>query len=134
MSTCADAFEIQQLVYRYCQSLDQNQPGEFVSLFTADGTFTAGSSGTAESEQELRDIVATIADRWEFVVHLAANPVIDVNGDTATGDWYYLLCFKPPEEPVHLGFGTYTGAFKRTDKGWRIATFVADRDQTVTLD
>ncbi|MGQ4554963.1 nuclear transport factor 2 family protein [Halobellus sp. GM3] len=133
MSSSEDLLAIQQLLHEYCFALDEGRADDFVELFTDDGRFVAGSTGVAETDDERKEIVETVADKWDFVAHLSMNPVISVDGDDAEGRWYYIITYQPPDEPLYFGVGQYEATFRRVDDEWKIAELVAGRSATEKL-
>lgn len=55
------------------------------------------------------------------------NPVIDVDGDTATGQWHVLVTGTLPDREAVWILGVYKDEYRRTAEGWKFKTlrFVA---------
>jgi hypothetical protein len=63
-----------------------------------------------------------IAGNSEWRVHMIHTPLIQVDGDTATGAWTLMVHLKRPDGPVDILLGRYSDEFIRTPDGWRIAS------------
>lgn len=47
------------------------------------------------------------------------NPVIDVEGDCATGQWHLLMMMTLPDGEPYWATAIYNDEFVRTPQGWR---------------
>lgn len=84
-----DIEEIRTLKYRYAALCDRDYaPDELASLFTADGIWDGGSLGRAEGRDGIRDFFTETGRLVSFAIHYMTNPIIEVDGDRATGSWY----------------------------------------------
>ena len=113
MSRNDDLLDIQQLLARYAVTITQGDIDGLVQVFTPDGTYSAfGDTYTLDIFPEL----VAAAPKGLF---LTGTPVLDVDGDTATGT--QPLCFV--EHSTHdMRIGYYTDTYLRTDAGWRLRT------------
>lgn len=121
----SDRFEIQDLVYRYADIIDQRRFDELEEVFSDDAHIDYSAVGGA-----VGDKASTIAflkkalPAFKCFQHLNANLQITVNGDTATGR---VMCFNPQElmlgkeksQLFMLGLW-YNDEYVRTPKGWRM--------------
>lgn len=57
-----------------------------------------------------------------FVFHLVANPIIEIEGDTASGEWWVLVASTSPSETANWTAGVYEETYVRTSHGWKIKT------------
>ena len=82
---------IKELRYEYCYAVDTFDEERFLSLFTTDATveFKEPHSSKYERQEELRSFFRAIEENRRFLAHLVHNPIIEVEGETATGTWYY---------------------------------------------
>jgi hypothetical protein len=108
-----DLVEIQQLLARYAVTITQQDIDGLVNVFTSDGTYSAfGETYSLERFPVLVDA----APKGLF---MTATPVIELNGDTATGT--QPLCFI--DHASHdMRIGYYNDTYVRTDHGWRLKT------------
>lgn len=121
----SDRLEIQDLVYRYADIIDQRRFDELQDVFSDDAHIDYSAVGGA-----VGDKASTIAflkkalPAFKCFQHLNANLQITVNGDTATGR---VMCFNPQElmlgkeksQLFMLGLW-YNDEYVRTPAGWRI--------------
>ena len=86
-----DIEEIKKLKVRYSVYCDENyNPDGLASLFIEDGIWDGGARGRAEGKEQIRSFFAGISKVIPFAVHMVMNPIIEVDGDTAKGKWYFL--------------------------------------------
>jgi hypothetical protein len=123
-------------LHRYGQALDRGDADGFVDCFTADGTFTAGGRDPAHTTFSLRgrDALHAFAGGHSrpphgYHQHHVAEPVVDLDGDTATCRSTMFVVMEHEERPVLRVFGRYEDRLERGDDGvWRFAERVAAID------
>jgi uncharacterized protein (TIGR02246 family) len=119
----SDLDEIRTLKSLYCRWIDSgydaagDDPARFAELFAEDGVWEV-SSEPARGREAIR--ARAVASR-RFKLHLAANPIIELYGDRATGSWHVLVPSTATDGSAVWLAGTYDDAFVRTDDGWRFA-------------
>jgi SnoaL-like domain len=80
-----------QLKARYCEICDDDHnPDRITSVFAEDGIWESADFGTARGHGEIRRLFEKFRKLIEFSQHNVMDPIIEVNGDTATGEWYFL--------------------------------------------
>ena len=85
-----DIESIKQLKARYCEICDDDHnPQEITTIFSEDGIWDGGGIGVAEGHAAISALFTTFAERISFSQHMVMNPIIEVNGDTATARWYF---------------------------------------------
>jgi ketosteroid isomerase-like protein len=120
-----DKEAIGRLFQDYKHHLDQRDFKAYSMLFTDDATWV-GNLGKAVGPAEIEALLVRTMEVWpsdrERTYHLVMNPVIDVDGDTATStsNWGYITR-GPNDEPVFLMLGHYVDQLRRTADGWRFA-------------
>ena len=89
----SDALEIANLKARYCLAADtstSDQAGAremFGALFTEDFVGDYGF-GMLEGPKAIADFMVTaIGGGSEWMIHALGSPIIEIDGDSATGDW-----------------------------------------------
>ncbi|WP_280463373.1 nuclear transport factor 2 family protein [Nocardia carnea] len=113
MAAHDDLIEIQQLLARYAVTITKGDIDGLIGVFTPDGSYSA--FGDTYTLDVFPDLVAA-APKGLF---LTGTPLIELDGDTGTGT--QPLCFV--EQSTHdMRIGYYTDTYRRTDKGWRLAT------------
>lgn len=130
-----DIEAIKDLKHRYIVAIDAviadpNASAGFVDLLDDDfiveyddfGTFTDKPSLQAFLEQSISPAFA-----WGF--HAAHNPRIHVDGDQATGEWYFTAdaVYEGTTETVPF-WGRYVDHYVRTCDGWKIDSTVLTFD------
>lgn len=118
----ADRVAIRALVDGYAAAADRRDAAAFGALFTPDATLV-GSQLRYEGADQIATIPAKL-DRYERTFHLVANHVVDLAGDTASGETYcaahhlHTVDGVQVDRVLHI---RYLDDFVRTDDGWRIS-------------
>jgi hypothetical protein len=108
-----DLVEIQQLLARYAVTITQQDIDGLVNVFTPDGTYSAFG------ETYSLDRFPVLVDAAPKGLFMTATPVIELNGDSATGT--QPLCFI--DHASHdMRIGYYNDTYVRTAGGWRLKT------------
>jgi hypothetical protein len=119
----ADLEEIRTLKSLYCRWVDTGydaagaDPARFAELFTEDGVWEV-SAEPARGRDAIRERAAA---SQRFKLHLAANPIVELDGDRAEGAWHVLVPSTASDGSAVWLAGTYDDAFVRTEEGWRFA-------------
>jgi hypothetical protein len=128
-----DKQEIKEIIYKYCRAIDRRDLDLLQSLFHADSTHDHGpyegsSSGFCRFVMEA---FKTIGETQ----HLVGNILIDLEGDTAFTETYWVAFHRIPEkqpegavlfrshgrdEDLFIG-GRYIDRFECRDGVWKIA-------------
>ena len=83
-----DVEAIKRLKYQYCAYCDDNYNADGIaSLFTETAIWDGGSFGRYEGREAIRRFFHTASRVLSFAAHQVMNPIIDVQGDKATGIW-----------------------------------------------
>ncbi len=121
-----DIEAIRKLKAAYCDCCDggwapkgPSHMGAVADLFVEDGVWDGRplaprAEGRAAIAQMMIDYRVV-----PFIAHLVTNPVIEVNGDEATGRWHLVLPNSTPDSDPMLSFGTYDEQYVRTGQGWK---------------
>ena len=119
-----DVQAISELKAVYCNAADggwdrpTHDADAVASLFVEDAVWDAGEAGRGDGREGIRALFKSF-QRLPFAFHRVSNPIIKVDGDTATGEWHLLLAISFSEkEEVWVG-GIYNDEFVRTPQGWR---------------
>jgi 3-phenylpropionate/cinnamic acid dioxygenase small subunit len=131
---------ILRLLHRYAHAMDMGRETEWVDTFTADAVFDVVEvvGGRRVHREEGRgDLAAYVAGYPkppQFRKHVVTDPIIEINGDTATVEAYWLLLQRDDADgmPVLAAFGHYHDRLVKTDGGWRIAERVAEVQASTT--
>jgi ketosteroid isomerase-like protein len=126
--TLADIEHIRRLKAAYCAVADDDHNGEALTeLFVPDGTWSASISGEYRGHDAMRAHFDGIraSGRIEHSSHMVMNPVIDVDGDTATGTWSFLMMYTGSDGSRVRIVGFYHDTYVRVDGQWKFATLHA---------
>lgn len=124
-----DIEEIRRLKARYCDHCDNGyNPDGIAELFTVDGVWDGGRTfGRREGREQIRKHFQGASARVAIARHQVMNPMIDVEGDEATGQW---LLFQPCTDAGVDGAvwlaATYYDRYRRVDGAWLFAETVID--------
>ena len=117
-----DIEAIKQLKALYCEICDDDHnPDRIVTIFTEDGVWEGRGVGKAQGHGELRQLFEGFQKMMSFSQHMTMNPRIDVNGDLATGTWYFFGPFRFYEGNQAKWQATrYHEEYARVDGNWKI--------------
>lgn len=126
----ADLEAIRRLKYEYFEAADALPQGSreeaadrFARCFTEDARGDYGSLGTAEGREGIRRWVLSATGAAVLTIHCGQNPIIDVDGDRATGRWCLMgfAIFRGQEaKGLQPLLGRYEDEYVRTAEGWKI--------------
>lgn len=99
-----DIEAIKQLKARYCEICDDDHnPDRIASVFAPDGIWESQDYGTAQGHAAIQELFRGFQKLICFSQHNVMNPIIEVDGNRATGRWYFFGPFtftengQPPE-------------------------------------
>lgn len=124
-----DIEAIKQLMSRYCYYIDkldinvvdENLLEKIVSCFTKDGSVYFGPFSDNKKLQG-RDVLWEFFKRVKlsFMIHMVHNAVIEIDGDSAKGFWYYDLPGTRAADQVALWImGTFDCDMVREEGKWK---------------
>jgi hypothetical protein len=94
-----DIEAIKQLKARYCDICDDDHNAQRIpEVFAANAIWEGRGIGRAEGHEEIQDLFRRFHEAISFSQHMAVNPVIDVDGGTASGTWYFFGPFTMRED------------------------------------
>ena len=118
-----DLEAIRALKYRYAGLCDAGYPAdELAALFTADAVWQGDPLGRYEGRAAIRAFFAATPEMLRFAVHYLTNPLIEVNGDVATGSWclWQPLVVRQADQAYWL-MASYADRYRREADGWKFA-------------
>lgn len=122
-----DRIALLELRYEYCYRIDDRDWDGFAALFTEDARLDFGPVGTFEGRESVREFAEDVVGaRHPFLSHMLHNPCIDVDGDTATGRWYFEVPCTFEDGTAGWIQGRYHDEYSRIEGEWRFAAVVAD--------
>ena len=124
----SDRFEIQDLVFRYANLVDQRNFDALREVFTRDAhvDYSALGGSVGDLEETLAFLKAALtSELFPNTQHLNANVQVELDGDRAAGR---VMCFNPMEMTMPDGTSQtyflglwYIDEYRRTTDGWRIS-------------
>ena len=85
----ADIEDIKQLKARYALACDDDyNPDKLAPLFAENAIWNGGILGYAEGREAIHAFFSASSTLVPFAVHQISTPLIEIDGDTATGQWY----------------------------------------------
>lgn len=121
-----DYRELLELKYRYCWALDTEDADSYASVFTEDGLLSARQFSESkpnvrrEGREDLRDLIRERPD-YTAAQHRPYNPLVELDGDEATGKWYFTFVAEREDGTVEFEFGEYHESYRRVDDAWQIS-------------
>jgi ketosteroid isomerase-like protein len=114
-------FAIERLIWQYAQSFDSRNVDTLRTIWHDDAVLSMQAMGTFEG---IDAIVQAAHGFWKQIAHMhhwMANPIIDIDGDTATAVTA-LDCLVTDADtgPTQVG-GVYRDRFDRRSGRWAIA-------------
>jgi len=123
-------------LYGYAHAIDFGHEEAWVDLFTEDADYISrsavahGPETHFQGRDELRAFIAKHTRAPERLhKHMIVEPVIEVNGATATAASYLFVLMEHDGEPVIRVMGRYVDRLEKGGDGrWRFAERVAEVD------
>jgi len=119
-----DIESIKRLKALYCKYCDGGWAGpthdfdQIAALFTEDAV-TEGTAGRTQGRENIRRLYRSY-QATPFAFHRITNPIIEVAGDRAKGNWHVLVALTRPDGQAVWVAGIYDEDYVRTRDGWRI--------------
>jgi hypothetical protein len=133
---------IKQLKARYCAACDDDHdPDALVALFEEDGVWEATSNGRFEGLDAIRGFFAGLraSGRIRNSAHHAINPIIEVDGDQASGHWRLIMLYtanvpgsgqRPQAGVQYLRIiGWYRERYRRRNGVWRFQSLYCEVEE-----
>ena len=117
---------IRQLKARYCAGCDDDHnPDTLAALFVDDGVWEATVNGRFEGVTAIRSFFADLraSGRIRNSAHHAINPIIEVDGDSASGHWRLIMLYTAQLDGGAVQYyriiGWYREQYVRVHGEWR---------------
>jgi len=121
-----DIEEIKKLKATYCYLCDaglnkDKNRDELITHFTKNARLNFGPESDWEGPDGLKTFFGEIVPRGvTFCMHMVHNPIIEVNGDKATGRWYYEApTTNAVDGKAQWMAGTYWEEYVRENGEWK---------------
>jgi hypothetical protein len=126
-----DIQEITQLKARYFEAANGGWPGKsshdgiaVAALFAEDGTWETIGYPRAAGRAAIRTLFRSFRLNVPLALHMAVDPIIQVNGDTGVGEWYMMCLHSDREGSDSLTILKYHDEFVRTRRAWRFKSIL----------
>jgi len=120
-----DIEEIRKLQYTYAYLIDTRQFDKVPDLFADDFVAEWGFAGPYKTREELREFfTGPIAATLAMSAHQMLAPIIEIQGDKATGTWYLLVAqtnVTPHGEVAVWIQGKYENEYVRMGGDWKFS-------------
>lgn len=94
-------------------------PDAVADLFVPDGSWDGRPAAAyARGHAEIKELFTEFRS-VKFILHYITNPLIEIDGDTASGHWHALMTMTGPDDQAYWALGLYIDTFVRTDEGWK---------------
>ena len=116
-----DIEALKQLKHRYAAACDDDYDADRLApLFTEDAIWDGGILGRFVGREAIREFFRGTPAIVPFAIHHVTNPILEVDGDVATGQWYLWqpLTFARGEQAFWLA-ARYEDRYRREPDGWR---------------
>lgn len=115
-----DRFEIEQCLLRYTRGVDRFDVALMRSAYHDDAWDEHGVAA-GDPDSFCRWAIGWHGDAQHSHHHCISNTTIDLDGDTAHVETYYLFLGDNREGPPTLSYGRYVDRFEKRGEEWRIA-------------
>ncbi len=116
-----DIEHLKQLKYRYAGYCDDDYDAEQLApLFTENAIWDGGPMGRYEGREAIREFFAGTSSVVPFAIHHVTNPILEIDGDRATGRWYLWqpVVFAQGNQALWMA-ARYDDVYRREDGVWR---------------
>ncbi len=112
---------IKKLKARYCALCDNQYDADGIAeLFAEDAVWDGGNFGRHEGREAIRTFFQGAAEIFPFAVHNVMNPIIEVDVDTATGQWYlFQPCTLAKGDQAAWLAGRYEERYEKRGGEWQ---------------
>jgi ketosteroid isomerase-like protein len=118
-----DIEAIKTLKARYADACDRNYDVDVLaSLFAEDAIWDGGLFGVHAGREAIRSFFQGASSDIPFAVHYMMNPIIEVDGDEATGEWYlFQTCTFAEGNQAIFGAARYDERYRRINGNWKFS-------------
>ena len=113
-----DIEDVKQLKARYAAACDDDyNPDKLAPLFAENAIWDGSILGYAEGREGIKEFFAASSQLVPFAVHQVSNPLIEIEGDRARGQWYLWQPMVFQGESLWLS-AVYDDEYVRQDGQW----------------
>lgn len=120
LERAADKLEISECLTRFSRGMDRFDRALYLSAFHADAVMAAGPF--VGSVGDCYDWAMPMHEAGQVLTHHSLlNNTVDIDGDTAHSETYYLFVARNRDESLWMAGGRYIDRLERRDSEWKIA-------------
>ena len=127
-----DFEEIKQLKYKYSLGCDQainiKDDSLLLTVFTPDIVWDGGDFGKVEGLEGMKALAQGMPEQIKFTYHYFTNPIIEIDGDTATGHWNLWGLYTWADGNDLILAGIEEDVYKKIDGVWLIDKLTVKTD------
>ena len=121
-----DSETLNKVWHRYLNLIDTQDWQGATNMFTESAVLELGTAGCYRGKEEIAGWYRGLPQSLPLIVHMSHNPVIEVEGDNATGEWYYETPATDAEANRAMWFvGKHKAEFTKVNGQWKIKTLIA---------
>jgi hypothetical protein len=122
-----DKEAVKDITYHYSSYINQGWNGIKITPYALSEVFTQDavweSSVMNIQEIGLENIIKSLIKETQNVrlgMHSYSNPIIKINGNTATGKWLFWVVSKFTKDKINQAFMSQDIQYIKLEEGWRI--------------
>jgi ketosteroid isomerase-like protein len=110
---------LKQLKYRYCAAVDVNYDAAAIAaMFTEDGVWDGAQLGYLAGREAIYRGFLEPNTTVQWMTHTVLNPIIEIDGDTASCQWYMWLPKILTDGGKSFQGGVHNDRCRRVDGRW----------------
>lgn len=126
-----DRQKINDLMTRYCRGVDRVDSDLIASCYHPDGTCEFGSL-LLEGDDTVGQAIARAAGSYRLTFHMIGNQMVELRGDVAGGETYYLSAttvdMENGEKQLRMRAGRYVDRIEKRGGEWKIKSRIVVED------
>ena len=124
---------IAELKYRYLRAIDEDDTEMLLGCFTDDAVIDhVDGFGHMTGQDEYAVWCRNTTSGSMDSVHMAMNPLIEVDGDEGSGRWNFLVIIQEGDR-VELAQGSEQGEYRFVDGEWKYSELSTWRNFTIDI-
>lgn len=133
-----DHHEIRRTLAEYCHACDRGDANAMARTYTGEDSFDDHGHVKASGPEYSKMMAELIQQRTEACWHVLGQSLIDIDGDTANAETFFLGQFCLPastEEPRRINqlAGRFVDKLERIEGDWKIKHRTCVRDTSITF-
>lgn len=121
LQNLADEMAIRDVVARFTDAVNRNDPAALAALFTDDGEWLVPGMETTVGPAAAAEQIGGLRTMFPNLVQLLHSGHVVIDGDAATGVWYLTESAGTADGTALAFTGVYRDDLVRTDAGWRFS-------------